>query len=175
MKFGTSCRMVFPFWWNHSRRAPAFPCWNAKDPTPIVPSKKQKGKSQIPTGVFIKQGLTRVMYSRSEWQTHGDYIAFPGGSCVATLVYTVRLIQPGALHYTYQYPDDDTIFEFQVDPLREIELLIWFRGILNYLILNRRRTSCARACQVAATKFAGQPSLKRVNGGRASLFNFRPD
>lgn len=54
------------------------------------------------------------MSSRSEWQTRGDYIAFPGGSCVATLVYTVRLIQPGALHYTYQYPDDDTIFEFQV-------------------------------------------------------------
>ncbi|XP_046636514.1 endosome/lysosome-associated apoptosis and autophagy regulator family member 2-like isoform X2 [Daphnia pulicaria] len=51
--------------------------------------------------------------SKSEWQTRGDYIAFPGGSCVATLVYTVRLIQPGALHYTYQYPDDDTIFEFQ--------------------------------------------------------------
>ena len=51
--------------------------------------------------------------SRSEWQTRGDYIAFPGGPCVASLTYTLRLDKPGSLHYTYQYPDDDAIFEFQ--------------------------------------------------------------
>lgn len=51
---------------------------------------------------------------RSEWQTRGDYVAFPGGPCVASLVYTLRLIQEGTLRYTYQYPDDDAIFEFQV-------------------------------------------------------------
>lgn len=41
-------------------------------------------------------------------------MAFPGGPCVASLVYTVRLMQEGTLRYTYQYPDDDAIFEFQV-------------------------------------------------------------
>ena len=51
--------------------------------------------------------------SRSEWQTRGDYIAFPGGPCVASLVYTVRLSQAGSMTFTYQYPDDDAIFEFQ--------------------------------------------------------------
>ena len=53
-------------------------------------------------------------FDRSEWQTRGDYVAFPGGPCVASLVYTVRLMQEGTLRYTYQYPDDDAIFEFQV-------------------------------------------------------------
>ena len=63
----------------------------------------------------IIQQLSKIDLSiRSEWQTRGDYIAFPGGPCVASLVYTVRLIKPGALRYTYQYPDDDAIFEFQV-------------------------------------------------------------
>ena len=66
----------------------------------------------------------------SEWQTRGDYIAFPGGSCVATLVYTVRLIQPGALHYTYQYPDDDTIFEFQV---LQLSYSVLFVHVFNYI------------------------------------------
>lgn len=32
---------------------------------------------------------------------------------MATLAYTVRLSQPGTLLFTYQYPDDDAIFEFQ--------------------------------------------------------------
>ena len=40
-------------------------------------------------------------------------MAFPGGPCVASLAYTVRLDKPGSLQYTYQYPDDDAIFEFQ--------------------------------------------------------------
>ena len=51
--------------------------------------------------------------SRSEWKARGDFIAFPGGPCVATLTYTVRLSRPGSVHYVYQYADDDAIFEFQ--------------------------------------------------------------
>jgi len=51
--------------------------------------------------------------SRSEWQTVGDYMAFPGGPCVASLTYSLRLDKAGSIQYTYQYPDDDAIFEFQ--------------------------------------------------------------
>ena len=51
--------------------------------------------------------------SRSEWKARGDFIAFPGGPCVASLTYTVRLSRPGSVHYVYQYADDDAIFEFQ--------------------------------------------------------------
>lgn len=52
--------------------------------------------------------------ARSEWQPRGDYIAFLGGPCVASLIYTVRLSTRGILQYTYQYTDEDAIFEVQV-------------------------------------------------------------
>ncbi|KAK3864258.1 hypothetical protein Pcinc_028364 [Petrolisthes cinctipes] len=47
------------------------------------------------------------------WQTKGDVLASKGGQCAAILVYTVKLVKPGAVRYTYQYTDQDIIFEFE--------------------------------------------------------------
>nr|XP_053628310.1 endosome/lysosome-associated apoptosis and autophagy regulator family member 2-like [Cherax quadricarinatus] len=49
---------------------------------------------------------------RYGWQAKGDVLASKGGQCAAVLVYTVKLVKPGAVHYTYQYSDEDIIFEF---------------------------------------------------------------
>lgn len=48
------------------------------------------------------------------WQPRGDFLAFPGGPCAATLTYTVHLVKPGNLSYLYQYADRDIIFDFEV-------------------------------------------------------------
>ncbi|RXG73021.1 hypothetical protein Avbf_14709, partial [Armadillidium vulgare] len=50
------------------------------------------------------------------WQPRNDVLASSGGPCAAVLVYTVRLVKPGALLYTYQYTDADIIFQFQGSP-----------------------------------------------------------
>ncbi|XP_063598992.1 endosome/lysosome-associated apoptosis and autophagy regulator family member 2-like isoform X2 [Penaeus indicus] len=47
------------------------------------------------------------------WQPRGDVLASRGGQCAAVLVYTVKLVKPGAVKYTYQFTDDNIIFEFQ--------------------------------------------------------------
>ncbi|XP_042213922.1 endosome/lysosome-associated apoptosis and autophagy regulator family member 2-like isoform X1 [Homarus americanus] len=47
------------------------------------------------------------------WQAKGDVLASKGGQCAAVLVYTVKLVKPGAVSYTYQYTDEDIMFEFQ--------------------------------------------------------------
>ncbi|CAL4108298.1 unnamed protein product [Meganyctiphanes norvegica] len=47
------------------------------------------------------------------WQARGDVLASKGGPCAAVLVYTVKLVKPGSLFYTYQYNDENLIFEFQ--------------------------------------------------------------
>lgn len=47
------------------------------------------------------------------WQGKGDVLASKGGPCAAVLVYTVKLVKPGAVHYTYQYTNEEIIFEFQ--------------------------------------------------------------
>lgn len=47
------------------------------------------------------------------WQTKGDVIASKGGPCAAFLMYTVKLVKPGAVTYVYQYTDEDIIFEFE--------------------------------------------------------------
>ena len=48
------------------------------------------------------------------WQPRGDFLAFPGGPCAATLSYTVHLVKPGNLSYLYQFADRDIIFDFEV-------------------------------------------------------------
>ncbi|XP_066943846.1 endosome/lysosome-associated apoptosis and autophagy regulator family member 2-like isoform X1 [Macrobrachium rosenbergii] len=52
------------------------------------------------------------------WQASGDVLASKGGPCAAVLVYTVKLVKPGAVRYTYQYPDENIIFEFQAQDER---------------------------------------------------------
>ncbi|KAK7063026.1 hypothetical protein SK128_018005 [Halocaridina rubra] len=47
------------------------------------------------------------------WQPRGDVLASEGGPCASVLVYTVKLVKPGEVLYTYQYPDENIIFEFE--------------------------------------------------------------
>ena len=44
----------------------------------------------------------------------GKYIAAMTGECAAQLVYSVNLVQPGRVSFTYQYTDDDAVFHFTV-------------------------------------------------------------
>ena len=54
------------------------------------------------------------MSIRYGWQPRGDVLASQAGQCAEVLVYTVKLVKPGALIYTYQYTDENIIFQFQV-------------------------------------------------------------
>lgn len=58
--------------------------------------------------------MCNFVSDRYGWQPRGDVIASPGGPCAASMVYTVKLVKAGVLFYTYQYTDENTIFEFQV-------------------------------------------------------------
>lgn len=49
----------------------------------------------------------------------GDVLSSNGGHCAAVLVYTVKLVKDGSVTYTYQYTDEDIIFEFQVSCMPE--------------------------------------------------------
>ncbi|XP_033608891.1 UPF0577 protein KIAA1324-like homolog [Cryptotermes secundus] len=54
-----------------------------------------------------------VNCSNYGWQPRGDFLAFTGGPCAATLTYTVHLVKPGNLSYLYQFSDRDIIFDFE--------------------------------------------------------------
>lgn len=64
--------------------------------------------------LFLKNFCNYILYYRYGWQPRGDVLASRGGQCAAVLVYTVKLVKPGAVKYTYQFTDDNIIFEFQV-------------------------------------------------------------
>lgn len=54
-----------------------------------------------------------VNCSQFGWQPAGDVIASPLSPCTSILIYTARLVKPGNLTYTYQYVDDNVVFQFQ--------------------------------------------------------------
>ncbi|MPC25143.1 UPF0577 protein KIAA1324-like [Portunus trituberculatus] len=62
---------------------------------------------------FISNPSPLASLLRYGWQTKGDVIASKGGPCAAFLMYTVKLVKPGAVTYVYQYTDEDIIFEFE--------------------------------------------------------------
>lgn len=77
-----------------------------------------------------------IVYYSYGWQPRGDVLASRGGQCAAVLVYTVKLVKPGAVKYTYQFTDDNIIFEFQVKNSLSFFMfvMIQYSGNLYYII-----------------------------------------
>lgn len=48
------------------------------------------------------------------WVPKDTYIASLPGDCSSSLVYSVTLVRPGRVTFSYQYTDDDSIFHFQI-------------------------------------------------------------
>ncbi|CAG0879037.1 unnamed protein product [Darwinula stevensoni] len=48
------------------------------------------------------------------WKAQGNYLASISGFCVTSLIYTVTLVRRGILEFSYQYPDDNVLFEFEI-------------------------------------------------------------
>lgn len=66
------------------------------------------------------------------WKTQKSFISSYGGPCAATLTYSVKLVKPGVLSYTYQYTDPSIIFNFeaqndQCQSIEEVEKYKWPR------------------------------------------------
>lgn len=61
--------------------------------------------------------------SKYGWQAMSSYVVSRGGPCVSVLTYSVKLVKPGTLTYTYQYTDDTVIFNFEAqnDQCQSIE------------------------------------------------------
>ncbi|GAB6028023.1 hypothetical protein CHUAL_002249 [Chamberlinius hualienensis] len=61
----------------------------------------------------VKDESLKVDCSKFGWKTSGEYIESDPAPCTSLLTYTVKLVKPGLLIYTYQYVDDSVVFQFQ--------------------------------------------------------------
>lgn len=56
----------------------------------------------------------RVNCSAYGWQVRSGYLVFLPGPCQSILSFSVKLIQPGSVKFTYLYTDTDVWFDFNV-------------------------------------------------------------
>ncbi|GFY63450.1 UPF0577 protein KIAA1324-like [Trichonephila inaurata madagascariensis] len=66
------------------------------------------------------------------WKPKKSFISSHGGPCAATLSYSVELVKPGVLSYTYQYTDPSILFNFeaqndQCQSIEDVEKYKWPR------------------------------------------------
>ncbi|KAG8189614.1 hypothetical protein JTE90_018969 [Oedothorax gibbosus] len=66
------------------------------------------------------------------WKPKKSFIASHGGPCAAMLTYSVELVKPGVLTYTYQYTDPSILFNFeaqndQCQSIEDVEKYKWPR------------------------------------------------
>ncbi|KFM76151.1 UPF0577 protein-like-like protein, partial [Stegodyphus mimosarum] len=73
-----------------------------------------------------------VNCSEYGWKPQKSFISSHGGPCAATLTYSVKLVKPGVLSYTYQYTDPSILFNFeaqndQCQSIDDVEKYKWPR------------------------------------------------
>ena len=77
-------------------------------------------------------GDTQVNCSEYGWKAQKSFVSSHGGPCAATLSYSVKLVKPGILSYTYQYTDQSILFNFeaqndQCQSIEDVEKYKWPR------------------------------------------------
>ncbi|XP_076357562.1 endosome/lysosome-associated apoptosis and autophagy regulator family member 2-like isoform X1 [Tachypleus tridentatus] len=73
---------------------------------------------------------SHINCSEYAWVPMSAFIASYGGPCVTSLTYSVKLVKPGILSYSYEYVDDSIIFNFeaqneQCQSIDEVEKYKW--------------------------------------------------
>ncbi|XP_042895596.1 endosome/lysosome-associated apoptosis and autophagy regulator family member 2 isoform X1 [Parasteatoda tepidariorum] len=81
---------------------------------------------------FVSESGVGVNCSEFGWKPTKSFISSHGGPCAATLTYSVELVKPGVLSYTYQYTDPSILFNFeaqndQCQSIEDVEKYKWPR------------------------------------------------